>query len=555
MRNLLISVLSLLFLANTIGQELPPVTQKVMIDNIFIHASPSAIPYLGDILIENGMIVEVGPSINLPFDAKMIDGDSMHVYAGFIAALSHIGLKEPKEDSDRPKVERTGYPPNDVAGITPEKSIADLYNQKDGSITGFRKQGFTIAHSVPHGKMMPGMGSIISLNSKSFEEAVISQDQSLYAQWKTSRGVFPGTLIGIMSKWREMYRNAEILEKYSTTYKRNPSNRQRPTIDAATAALFPIVRKQMPVFFTAEKHRDIHRTLQLKKELGFDLVIGEVRDVDRVLRQVQASGAKVLLSLDLPDAEKKSEEDDKEDTAKTKIELQKEHFSKRKEEAVARYVAQAKIMSEQGIPVAFSFLESKPGDIHKNLKRLVKDGLSEADALGSLTTEPAKTLGISTIAGTLEGGKMGNLVVTTKPLFDEQSKIKMVIIDGTIHKYEIKEKKKKSGATKEIDVSGEWSYKIEVPGMTPSGTMTFTKNGESYDMTATNNQTPGESITTEGIEMSNNTMEFAYTVDAGGMSITLDNEITFDGETFEGSVSVGDFGSFEITGSKITPEE
>ena len=547
-----------------IGQDVPKVTSKVFIENVTLNTHPGSTPFVGSILVEDGIITNIGPAIQPPFDARVIKGDSMHAYAGFIAPLSHVGLKEPKEDNERPRVERTGYPPNDVAGITPEKSISDVYQQKESSIKAMREQGFTIAHSVPFGRMMPGKGSVISLSGESFDDAVISRDHSLFAQWSTRRGVFPATLIGIMAKWRELYRNAELTMEHTKRYESNPMNRQRPTPDNATKALFPVVNKEMPVFFAAEKHRDIYRTLSLQDDLGFGLVIGEVRDVDRILDRVKKSGARVLLSLDLPEEEKKEKKkedadsaDAPSDGAETQEEKDEEKMQlmKRKEEAVARYVGQAKKLSESGIPVTFSYMDVKPKEIHTSIRRLVKSGLSEADALGALTTQAASTLGIDGIAGTLEPGKVGHMVVLTKPVFDEKAKVKMVIVDGQVHTYEVKEKEKKASGEESPDVSGTWSYKIEVPGMEPSGTMIFTKNGDLYNLEVTSNQNPGETVTAEDIEMDGSTMVFNYSMDAGGMTVSIDSELTFDGNSFEGTVSVADFGSFEITGSKDNPEK
>ena len=561
MKQLSILFLVLAFSYNGFSQDIPPVTNKILIKNVSITTQPGATPYIGHILVEDGIIKDVGASIQTPFDAKVITGDSLHVYAGFIATLSHTGLKAPKENNERPRVDRTGYPPNDVAGITPELSIDDIYDQKDGSIGDMRKQGFTISHSVPHGRMLPGMGSIIALNGGTFNESVIVADGSMFAQWRTANRVFPGTLIGIMSKWRELYRNAELTLQHNKNYKSNPRNRKRPAQDAATEALWPVVEKQMPVFFKAEKHRDIYRTLQLQKDLGFDLVIAEAKDVDRVLDDISGvSGVSVLLSLDLPKEEKDKDKSKSKDDKKGDKEMEKEDpkmakLKKRKAEAIGRYTSQAKMLSEKGMPVSFSYLETKASDIHPSVRRLVKDGLSERDALSALTTQAASAIGISDIAGTIEKGKLGNLVVATKPIFDEKSKIKMVMIDGHIHEYDVKEKKKKTASDgAEIDPSGTWDYTIEIPGMTPSGTMTITKNGEDYEVEVTSNQNPGEVAEGKEVELSGSDMTLNFSMPAGGMDITIEGDLTFDGDTFEGTVSVSDFGSFDITGSKTEPK-
>jgi len=516
------------------AQNISPVTNKILITDVIITSRPDATPYLGDILIEDGLISRVAADIAQPYDAKVVSGDSMHVYAGFIATASHVGLKAPEEPKDT-KVERTGYPPNEIAGITPEMTVAESYSQKESSIKDFRAQGFGIAMTLPQGMMMPGQGSIISLGGGTLNESMIHENVVMYAQWVTA-DVFPSTLIGIMSKWRELYNNADLTMQHANSYKSNPANRKRPVQDNATEALWPVVSKSMPVFFKAEKLRDITRTLQLKKDLGFDLYITEARDVDRIMSKVQSSGAKVLLSLDLPEAmEEEKTEQDSVKMEPTPLEKAEEKLRMRKSAAIDRYVSQSKMLTESNMPLAFSFLEVKSKDIHDNIKRLIEDGLTHEQSLAALTTTPASILGISNVAGTIEPGKVANLVMTTDTLWAEDAKIKNVMVDGVMHEFDV--------------------YTIEIPGMTPKGTMVLTKSGDSYDIVVTSNQSPGEPAEAEDVEIDGSNVSFNFTMSGGpGMSITVENSLDFDGDSFEGTVSVADFGSFDITGQKTSPE-
>jgi len=187
---------------------------------------------------------------------------------------------------------------------------------------------------------------------------------------------------------------------------------------------------------------------------------------------------------------------------------------------------------------------------------MIKDGLSEKDALAALTTHAADRLGISQIAGTLQRGKMAHIVMTTAPLFDEKSKIKSVIIDGTMHKYDVSQKKKKKEGEsgEKIDIAGLWNYTIEIPGMASSGTMTITPNDDVYDIIITNSQSPDQPAEASGVELEGDKMVYDFQLDAGGLTITVSNNITFDGDTMEGTVSVADFGSFEITGTRVDPK-
>ena len=555
MRHIIYLVLSLVLL-DLSAQDIPLVTNKVLIKDVMITTQPSASPFLGDILISDGLIERVQSDITPPYDAKVLEGDSMYVYAGFIAPASHIGLKTPEGPKDT-NVARRGYPPNDIAGITPEKSIAEYYSTKESSIKDFREQGFSIAHILPDGMMLPGQGAIISLGGDPLNKSIIIDNSSMFAKWETA-DVFPSTLIGIMSKWRELYRNAELTQKHAQGYKSNPLNRKRPAQDEATEALWPVVSRQLPVYFKAEKLRDITRTLQLQKDLGFDLVITEARDVDRILDMVKGTGAHILLSLDLPDKmeEKKSDQDSTQ-VAATDEEKKKEALRLRKSSAIDRYTSQAKLLTEQGTPFSFSYLETKGKDVHPHIKRMVEGGLDKGTALEALTTGPASLLGISDIAGTIEGGKLGNLVMMTGPIWEEDTKIKTVFVDGTSYELEVKKKKKKeaSEGDADLDLAGTWNYSIEIPGMTPKGTLIFTKSGDGYDITVTSNQNPGEDVEGEEIEIDGSNVTFTFSMEAGpGMSISVENSLDFDGDSFEGTVSVSDFGSFDITGTKASPE-
>ena len=254
--------------------------------------------------------------------------------------------------------------------------------------------------------------------------------------------------------------------------------------------------------------------------------------------------------------EKKSDQDSTQ-VAATDEEKKKEALRLRKSSAIDRYTSQAKLLTEQGTPFSFSYLETKGKDVHPHIKRMVEGGLDKGTALEALTTGPASLLGISDIAGTIEGGKLGNLVMMTGPIWEEDTKIKTVFVDGTSYELEVKKKKKKeaSEGDADLDLAGTWNYSIEIPGMTPKGTLIFTKSGDGYDITVTSNQNPGEDVEGEEIEIDGSNVTFTFSMEAGpGMSISVENSLDFDGDSFEGTVSVSDFGSFDITGTKASPE-
>ena len=294
--------------------------------------------------------------------------------------------------------------------------------------------------------MLPGQTAIISLNSKPYNEAVITRDFGQYAQFRGASSMFPATTIGVMAKWRELYRNAELANQHAKRYKQQSRNLKRPNQDPATLALIPLTEKKQSVFFLAPEHVDMQRALQLQKELGFDEVIVEAKRGEMSSNKAQRQGVKMLLSLDLP-------KEVKEDSTKTsKMTDVEKALSARKIKAIQQYEMSGPMISKSGMSAGFSFIEVKSKDIFPNILRLIKSGMSEKDVLANLTTRPAALLKIENIAGTLEKGKIANLVISNKPIFEKGAQINMVMVDGNLHKIEAKkEKKKTNGEGKDTD--------------------------------------------------------------------------------------------------------
>ena len=546
-----------------------PVTQTYFVKNAIVVQQPGTTLPSTSIVIKDGLITGMGSGIPAPYDAKVIDADSMYVYAAWIDAAGHAGL--PKADEgDRPKVKNPGKPPNDVAGITPQHKAADLIKYDDKSIKEMREAGYGYAHVLPRGRMLPGVGAIITTGDGGREHMLLQDQTGMYSQLRSARGVFPNTVIGVMSKYRDLYKNAQLAASYESTYSKRPTGLQRPSASKELAALGPVVSNGMPVYFRAEKVRDILKVLTLQEELGFDLVLTDARQADKVLPQLKSKNIPILLSLELPkeikDDEKKGKNKsdnsknggDNTEIAKSKKEAEKDTsdplkaaFDKRKMEAYAAYESQAAEVAKAGVPFAFSTISTKPKETAANIQRMMKRGLTADQALAALTTTAAKLTGLSNVAGTVEKGKLGNLIICDKPYFDEKSKIKYMLVDGKVYEYEEK-KKKKSDGSDTGDLSGTWSYVLEIPGQESAGTMVIEKDGDSYLVKLDSSEEPGDFEDAFDVDMDGSTLSFGLNVDDSGMTLNITSEMTFEGDEFTGTMSITQFGAFPVTGSKTS---
>ncbi|MBI3221162.1 MAG: amidohydrolase family protein [Bacteroidetes bacterium] len=543
-------------------KELKPVTRTYAITNVNVVQAPGRKMDMATVLIKDGLIVSVGKGISIPGDAIVIKADSMFMYAGFIDGLSRVGVARPKEEPSRDRVKDPGNPTPERAGITPQNDVRYSLNPSDKSVEDLRNIGFTVAQVAPYGNLLPGQSSIILLSGKSIDQMVLVSNASLYSELSGANNVYPNTTMAVMAKWRELYRQASQAKSYQSLYASNRNGLERPASDRVLEAFYPVIDQKMPVVFKSEKMLESHRILSLKNDLGFNLTLGEVKEGWPLISKIKASGAKVFLALDLPEEVKKEEKKDdkktdkKADSTKTKevakpktaADLEKEALEKRKAEAIANYTSQASAFAKAGVPFGFSTLTAKPKDIPANLRRMISAGLSEDAALAALTTTPAQLLGLSDRLGTVDAGKMANLVISDKSYFNEKSKVRYVFVDGTMYKMEVKEEKK-SDPNAKVEIEGSWSTVTQTPQGSNDGKATFKKEGSSYKGTVSGGRLPSPvdmtSVTLEG-----NKLSYSYSLSFGGNSIKVDVEVTVEGDTFKGSASIGARGSFSIEGTK-----
>ncbi|MEM9258159.1 MAG: hypothetical protein AAGA62_00855 [Bacteroidota bacterium] len=290
--------------------ERPPVTTAYFINNAFIVQQPGTVIDLGGIIIRDGLIEAVGKGLTPPVDAKVMEGDSLYVYAGFIDGLSHAGVPKPKE-GDRQEVKNPGDPPRHVSGIQPERSVATMLKADEKSIAEFRKLGFTTAHVVPYGKMLPGKGAIVQLHGSSAEEIVLRENTSLFAQFEgTGRRVFPSTTMAIMAEWRELYAQAKQSQDHAKRYEDAPRGMTRPQHNEVLEAFLPVIDGEQPVFFAVDGIKEVHRAMGLAEELGFSLALADLGRAQLYLDRVKDRKTPLFLQLELPAA--KDKKDDKE---------------------------------------------------------------------------------------------------------------------------------------------------------------------------------------------------------------------------------------------------
>lgn len=531
--------------------ELRPVSDTWALKHVNIVEKPGVPPVFGHILVENGIITSLGPDIVVPGNARVIEGDSMYVYAGFISGLSAIGIPDPEQDNSSQRVDDPGNPGAKRAGIQPQTLASGLLDPQHKEIESFRKAGFAMAQTVPQGLMMPGQGAIILLHGNSPEEMLVRNQSSLFAQWKGASGVYPSNLLGVTATWKDMYRKASYQLRYQQAYDNDPAGKARPQVSPEVKALFPVVSQSQAVLFQAEDLLDVHRAMALSEDLGFRLILGEVAQCWSLADEFAGNkDLHIFLTLDVPEI---GDLPANPDTISDPIEKEVAMLNQRKYDAAINHVKQAITMQNAGVVFGFSTLEVKSKDVMANIQLMIEYGLSPDAALAALTTSPAKMLQLEKVTGSVTAGKLANLVVMTGPFGEESSKIKMTTVEGEMFEYEVKKKKASSGNEEPVDIAGTWKYTVDTGQGNNGGTITF--EGEEGDFTGTiENPRMGQQVDLEDIEVDGNTVSFSYTVEGGGRTFNISVEVEVEGDEFDGEITLGEFGSYDIEGEK-QPEE
>ena len=533
------------------------VTSTYAITNATVFKAPGDPGSKATILIKDGVILGVGTSLALPKEAKVIAGDSLYVYPGFIDGAGTMGISKPK-DVERPKDFVSSNPPDEVAGITPWRMATDSYTAASTQVDDWRKAGFTLSQLVPDGGMLPGKTALVLLGDPKTNN-FLKANTAVAANFRSSRGMYPATIAGVMAKFRDVYQNTALVIEHERLFTFT-SGVKRPQASPTHTAFMPVVQKQLPVLFTASSELEIRRAIALQKELGFKLVLTGLENYESVIDVIKSSGTPVLIKLQVPDD--KSIKSQKADGV---TEATKAQYARVKE-AYDKALKQAALLEKAGILFGFSTADAKAADVQKTLKTMISNGLSEKAALAALTTNPAAILGISGMAGTLEKGKLANLVLMTDTLFKEETQIKHVIADGYVFDYEIKKKAVKAetttakpeAASNAVQVEGLWEYTSETPAGSSGGEITLKRENGILAGSITFDDPSGAgkaSAPIKNASLTGKTLSFEFDVAAGGMSLTVTISGEINGKNMEGALSVPQMGSFPVKATLSSPSQ
>jgi imidazolonepropionase-like amidohydrolase len=367
----------------------------------------------GTVVMQNGRITAVGPtsSTTIPANARVIDAKGMTVYPGLIDAETHLGLTEISAD----KMTNDMIESSDE--IMPHMHVYDAFHAESELIPVARVNGITNAIVAPaNGDTLPGQDIFIQLDGKSAKEMILVRDVTMPLNFtgeqrrneSFDKAKYPQTRMGMAAQLRQAFLDAQdYMQKQADYEKKSKLDKSAtpPKRDLKLEALIPYLKGERPVVLAANTAPDVETAVSLANEFHLKFVLNHVQHAQKALDYIASLHVPVIVG---PIWELPKEMDRYDAVYSLPAELQK-----------------------RGVKVIFS-----TDDAH-NVRNLpygagyaVAYGLPYDEALRGITLYPAQAFGIDKDYGSLEVGKVANVVVAEGDPLDVKTDVKRVFIAG-----------------------------------------------------------------------------------------------------------------------------
>jgi imidazolonepropionase-like amidohydrolase len=375
----------------------------------------------GTIVIRAGKIEAFGTNVSIPAGAETIEGRGLSVYPGMIDAGTSLGLVEVGQGASG-TVDTA-----EVGDLNPNAKAIIAVNPHSAHLAVTRVDGVTTAVTLPVGGLISGQAAIINLVGTTPLEMSLVPYAALvinYPRVSNRAGDFGGdqqptnltetlaTSARQVEQIRKLLKDAEAYGRAHDAYAKDKTL-PRPDQSVVLEALVPYVRGERPVIFRADRESEMRGAIRFAEELKLKAVILGGDEAWKITGLLKEKNVSVILTgiLDLP-----TREDDFYDVL---------------------YENAAKLQ-QAGVRFCIS-----SGDSGANVRNLpfyagmaAAFGLSKAEALKAVTLYPAQIMNVADRVGSIEVGKMANLVVTDGDLLETRTAVRYLFIDGRAVKLE-----------------------------------------------------------------------------------------------------------------------
>jgi imidazolonepropionase-like amidohydrolase len=420
----LILMASSLVVSASVAQHTPPPDdirspeiRRDAIVGVTLVPRPGEVIENATILLRDGMIEAVGTELDVPAGYRVRDLTDHFVYAGLIDPSV---VRSPGAALEQA---RNGAGSHWNSRIVPQIDMRDAMTIDSEGRKSLRAQGFTMAQVLPESGILRGNGAIVLLAERDLDARPLTDRGMMFAAleqggWGGSSG-YPGSKMGAIALLRQTLEEARWHARNQSMFADDPSGMEPPEQSDALDALQDAMNGRQIVIFDASDELDAIRTARIAEEFQLQgVLLGSGMEFRRT-DEVAATGLPIITPLNFPKAP-----DVKDPYAADRVTLRELQTWKHAPSNPRRLL-------EAGISVALTThrLDS-PGSFHDAVRKSIDAGLKPEEALACVTTRPARLLGIESLVGTVEPGRIANLLVVDGKLFAKGTEVREVWVAG-----------------------------------------------------------------------------------------------------------------------------
>ena len=375
----------------------------------------------GSLVIRDGKIAAVGANIEIPAGVQVIDGKGLQIYPGLFDSVTQMGLREIGAVSATVDETETG-------DFNPDVVAATAVLPSSEHITVTRAAGITEVLAVPASGGMDSFGSsgfiggqasAIHMAGWTINDMLLKKSAAMVINWPSiETRSFDFTTFSIKEKpyteaKQEYDKKVDELADWLDrarhyTQAMGHAGPADYNADVRLESLAPVVRGQLPVLVFADDARDIRNAVEFCDKQKLKMILAGGLEAYKVKDLLRSKGVPVILRPVLTEVQ---QEDD----------------------AYDRLLTQPAELSAAGVKFAMaSFDNSFSRRLGQNAANAVAHGLSYEEALKAVTIYPAQIFGLADQVGTLENGKIANLIVTNGDPLELTTDVKYLFIHGQI---------------------------------------------------------------------------------------------------------------------------
>lgn len=376
-----------------------------------IYPGESKAPFQGDVLLQDGKIINVGTEIKHK-GAVEVDLNGYYVYPSFIDLYAQYGIKSLKPDGvSGPQLytDKAGaYSSNEA--IKSEFNAYEGFVKNETEAKSWRAAGFGAVLTHRMDGISRGSGALVALGNQNEHEVILKPKATNHLSLRkgTSTQDYPSSKMGAIALLKQTYHDGKWYAKEHQDF--NISLEQWNKL------------QHLPTIIEASNVLDALRVDKIGDEFGKQYIIRGSGDEYQKIEGIKGTNASFIIPINFPEAV------DVEDPWNTEM----VNLATLKHWELAPF--NLKLLSDNNIKFSITTNRLKDkSDFLKNIRLAVNKGLSADKALNALTIVPAQQINASATIGSIAKGKWANLLVSDKPIFEEDAQIIQNWVQGKLY--------------------------------------------------------------------------------------------------------------------------